>query len=197
MPIHLPEPPSEAAAAVADRLQTVASSETPNRAALGGSDATQLQATDGHRVFNLGLHDLLNVPDPLEAARPVGWRYLLGDGADTSAAALTTLTPEGEHKFASFNSGPYVGGTVEALAASREMPEVADDDLEVRLLTVPGLGLTALWLHGDTRDLLVPIAPAPDGVETGRQHDARELLASLTDQARERVEIGRDDERGS
>ena len=87
--------------------------------------------------------------------------------------------------------------TVEALAASREMPEVADEDVEVRLLTVPGLNLTALWLHGDTRDLLVPIAPAPAGVEAGRQHDARELLESLTEQARERVEIGPDDERGS
>ena len=106
MPIHLPEPPSEASDAVLQRLNKVGQSETTRRRSLGGSDANDLEPRDAHQVFALGLKDLLNAKDALAAAVAVGWRFLLADDGEITAVAQTVASPEGGHKFASFNSGP-------------------------------------------------------------------------------------------
>lgn len=197
MTIHLPDPPPQAADAVADRLRRVGESHPGGRASLGGSDPNGLEPIDPHQVFALGLQDILDSSDALAAAQPVGWRFLLADRGGPTAAAQTVVTPDGDHRFASFNSGPYVGATVTALESVRDHPEASEADLEVRLLTVPAVNLTAIWLHGDDRDVLVPMDPAPPGVDGGRRYPSEELLAALREPARALVEIRAEDATGS
>jgi hypothetical protein len=62
---------------------------------------------------------------------------------------------------------------------------------QARLLSIPGLYMLTLWLHGDCAadgadghlagtDLLVPLAPAPPGIAAHRPHRVADLLPTLT-----------------
>ncbi len=39
------------------------------------------------------------------------------------------------------------------------MEEVAKDDFELRVLRIPALYVMAFWLHGEKKDILVPMPP--------------------------------------
>jgi hypothetical protein len=197
MPIQHPEPPSQVAELVSGKLRQVGERTGTNPTALGGAAPADLTPTDPHEVYVLALADLVRDDDPLPAARPAGWRYLLSQEGQVVSAAMTTLTEGGEHRFALFNSGPYVGGTVSALAAAADLPEAAAQDLDVRLLTVPALNLTAVWLHGDQDEVLVPLSPAPAPLDPGRPYSASELLTALREPARALAGIGHDDQTGA
>jgi hypothetical protein len=197
MPLQHPEPPSAVTDLVTGKLRHVGERAPTGSAALGGAAPVDLTPTDPHEVYVLSINDLLHDDDPLTSAAPTGWRYLLTDGQRAVAAALTTRTEGGEDRFALFNSGPYVGGTVTALQEAATLPQAEATDLQVRLLTVPALNLTAVWLHGDDEELLVPLAPAPAPATAGTPQPASELLASLREPARALADIGPADETGS
>ncbi|UYM23219.1 hypothetical protein NQP46_03825 [Streptomyces albus] len=118
--------------------------------------------------------------------RLAGWRFLIRSGERAVAAADTRLTPDG-WAFSHFFEGPYVTATEAAL---RQADGLATPH-QPRLLSVPGLYMLTLWLHGDPAadagrggplptDLLVPIAPAPPGIAAHRPYPASELLPMLT-----------------
>ncbi|MEU2894173.1 hypothetical protein [Streptomyces albidoflavus] len=118
--------------------------------------------------------------------RLAGWRFLIRSGERAVAAADTRLTPDG-WAFSHFFEGPYVTATEAAL---RQADSLATPH-QPRLLSVPGLYMLTLWLHGDPAadagrggplptDLLVPIAPAPPGIAAHRPYPASELLPMLT-----------------
>lgn len=195
MPLQFSQPPPEASAAVTSRLDAVRDSAQPTSRALGGADPGSLTPSSPHEVYVLGLKDLLS-EDALGAAQMTGWRYLLGDEATAVSSAETIVTGGGEHRFARFNSGPFVASTVTALETVADMPQVQTENVAPRLLTVPALNLMAIWVHGSADDVLVPLAPAPQGVEAGRQYDPAELFAGLQDQAQSQVGIGPEDETG-
>lgn len=120
------------------------------------------------------------------ATRLTGWRFLIRCGERSVAAAETMLTPDG-WAFSHFFEGPYIASTERALRQA----EVMQQPYQPRLLSIPGLYMLALWLHGDcaadaatgrlaATDLLVPLAPAPPGIAAHRPHRAAELLPVLT-----------------
>jgi hypothetical protein len=122
----------------------------------------------------------------LSATRLAGWRFLIRCGDRAVAAAETMLTPDG-WAFSHFFEGPYLASTERALQQAESLPL----PYHPRLLSVPGLYMLTLWLHGDVTadaaeghpaatDLLVPLAPAPPGIFAHRPHHVAELLPVLT-----------------
>jgi hypothetical protein len=122
----------------------------------------------------------------VSATRLAGWRFLIRSGDRAVAAADTVLTPDG-WSFSHFFEGPYVPSTELALRQAEAMTQ----PYQPRLLSVPGLYMLTLWLHGDpgadaatghpeATDLLVPLAPAPPGIAAHRPHRVAELLPVLT-----------------
>jgi hypothetical protein len=118
--------------------------------------------------------------------RLAGWRFLIRCGDRAVAAAETMLTPDG-WAFSHFFEGPYIASTERALRQAENMKGAH----QPRLLSVPGLYMLTLWLHGDptadgadghpvASDLLVPLAPAPPGIAAHRPHRVAELLPLLT-----------------
>jgi hypothetical protein len=125
----------------------------------------------------------------LSATRLAGWRFLIRCGDRAVAAADTMLTPDG-WAFSHFFEGPYVTSTEHAL----QQAEAVQQPYQPRLLSVPGLYMLTLWLHGDAgadaaeghpaaTDLLIPLAPAPPGISAHRPHRVSELLPVLTNRA--------------
>jgi hypothetical protein len=146
--------------------------------------AGPLSLAQPHQVFSLGLADLVSGRG-LEAAKPTGWRYLVQSGENALASAETAVTPAGpEHVFSAFNSGRLVASTAEAIRTAQRLPRVNQGSFELRLLRVPGLYFTAVWVHDTqgTDDLLIPLEPSP-GVATGKPVPAAPLLQELTSKA--------------
>ncbi|MFC8346880.1 hypothetical protein [Streptomyces sp. NPDC057280] len=181
MPLHVPPAPAPALRSVLTALGSptaVREARTPS-----------LRTAQGPATPELPLP--LHVLDDLTAAgaaatRLAGWRFLIRCGDRAVAAAETRLTPDG-WAFSHFFEGPYVASTERALRQAETMQQ----SYQPRLLSVPGLYMLTLWLHGDctadgagghpaATDLLVPLAPAPPGIAAHRPHRVAELLPVLT-----------------
>jgi hypothetical protein len=118
-------------------------------------------------------------------ARLTGWRFLLRADDRAVAAADTTWTPDG-WAFSHFSEGPYLASTERALRQAEPLAGA----YQPRLLSIPGLYMLTLWLHGDTADgddaqpapadVLVPLAPAPPGIAAHRPYRAADLLPVLS-----------------
>ncbi|PAZ14299.1 hypothetical protein CLM62_19770 [Streptomyces sp. SA15] len=181
MPLHVPPAPAPALRSVLTALGSptaVREARTPSLLHAQGPATPELPLP----VHVLDGVDAAGVP----ATRLAGWRFLIRCGDRAVAAAETMLTPDG-WAFSRFFEGPYVASTERALRQA----ETIAQPYQPRLLSIPGLYMLALWLHGDrtadgatghpaATDLLVPLAPAPPGIAAHRPHRVAELLPVLT-----------------
>jgi hypothetical protein len=143
-----------------------------------------------HRIFSLGLKDIAEGGDILGRARLVAWRYLLSDGGGHEALAAEVYVTDGRQQFAGLNEGPFSTGLIQAIAAADALPAVRDGDFELNLLRVPALWLVALWLKSGRpgmADLLVPMAPAPPGLNPNRPYAADQLFAVMAPTVRQKL----------
>ncbi|MFS4094538.1 hypothetical protein [Streptomyces sp. AF1A] len=181
MPLHVPPAPAPALRSVLTALGSptaVREARTPSLRAAQGPATPELP---------LPVHVLDRITaQGLSATRLAGWRFLIRCGDRAVAAAETMLTPDG-WAFSHFFEGPYVASTERAL----QQAEALQQPYQARLLSVPGLYMLTLWLHGDCTadgaeghpadtDLLVPLAPAPPGISAHRPHQVADLLPVLT-----------------
>ena len=196
MPVTQRDPPTEVREAVQAALQHFARIPEAQLHALAGTRPSELALTVPHPVFSLGLSDL-TATGALTATRPTGWRYLLRQGDEVVASAATSATRAGDEQFSHFNQGPFVASTTVALATANGLPETQDRSFELRLLNVPALFTMALWLHADgDNDVLIPLNPSPDGIESNRPYSADVLLRLLAEKARQIPPLESDDKRG-
>ncbi|GAA4816194.1 hypothetical protein [Streptomyces ziwulingensis] len=181
MPLHVPPAPAPALRTVLTALSSptaVREARTPSLLGARGPMTPELP---------LPLHVLdRGAPEGVWATRLAGWRFLIRSQDRAVAAAETVLTADG-WAFARFFEGPYVASTERALRHA----ETVEGSYQPRLLSVPGLYMLTLWLHGDraadpatgrpdATDLLVPLAPAPPGIAAHLPHRVEDLLPVLT-----------------
>ncbi|MFG2886535.1 hypothetical protein ACGFYV_30245 [Streptomyces sp. NPDC048297] len=184
MPLHVPPAPAPALRSVLTALGSptaLREARTPSLRAAQGPATPELP---------LPLHVLDRITaQGMSATRLAGWRFLIRCGDRAVAAADTMLTPDG-WAFSHFFEGPYIASTERAL----QQAEAVQQPYQPRLLSVPGLYMLTLWLHGDATadpaeghpaatDLLIPLAPAPPGISAHRPHRVSELLPVLTHRA--------------
>ncbi|WP_052441301.1 hypothetical protein [Streptacidiphilus anmyonensis] len=194
MSLQLPQPPAAALRAVLDALDDPdAPGALPVR-----SSAMRRCIGPLTPALPLPLHllDPMSAPTrgdavaQLSAARRTGWRFLIQDGEEVVAAAVTLERGPDEpgtgepHVFSHFAEGPYPAATLRALQQARLHTAGTLTTYMPRLLSVPAHYMTALWLHpvlsaAPTPDLLIPLVPAPLGVTAHIPHHAEELLALL------------------
>lgn len=184
MPLHVPPAPAPALRSVLTALGS------PTAVREARTPALRLAQGPAIPELPLPVHVLDRITaQGLSATRLAGWRFLIRCGGRAVAAADTMLTPDG-WAFSHFFEGPYIGSTERAL----QQAEALQQPYQPRLLSVPGLYMLTLWLHGDTAadgaeghpaatDLLVPLAPAPPGISAHRPHRVAELLPVLTHRA--------------
>src|SRR5260221_8390285 len=161
MPLHIPEPPNEAAAVVRSNFQAFVERGHFRLPALRNA-AGPLQIMQSHQVFSLGLKDLASGRG-LQAAQQTGWRFLIQDAEKVVAAAETAVTGAGAgHVFAGFNEGPFVASTAEAIRSAQALPQVEKGKFELRLLRIPALYFTAVWGHDPPRTDALRVPAAAD-----------------------------------
>lgn len=138
----------------------------------------EVQVAQPHRVYVVR-EDALKNGEWLAAAEPSTWRYLLIE-KDAGFAAVELIERNGALTFAAMEEGPFVQSTIDVLVRAERLDDVRRGDFELRLLKIPSRYLVALWLHSDARDLLLPLPPAPSGVEAARACTPDELINRLT-----------------
>ena len=142
----------------------------------GGNSGPNFDLAAPHQIFAVGLDDVAK-GRLLEAAQPQAWRYIVLQGTDPVATA-TFHSPDVKEAI-HVTRGPYVISTVQALHVAETAPEIATGDFEPRLLDVSALHLRALWLHADKADFLIPLVPAPAGVQAYRLYSEGDLLKAI------------------
>ncbi len=195
MPNHRSRPPADlersvletAAELLPDRLGAI-QGLGPD---LGGAPADLAAATavsDVWSLYHLGLDRIVDGTG-LPGTQPIGWRALVRVGNRAVAYADVGQLDGEATEVRQMTYGPVVGG-ITTLAEAPRAAGTDEDNIEERVLQIPGVYLTAVWEHHpqDTgADVLIPSAPAPEGLEAGHRYPAEELLALLTPLARERM----------
>ena len=178
--------PSEASVeAVRSQLSALAGRTAFRDRALTRANPAALALAAPHHVYSLGLSDLADGA-PLEAATFVGLRFIVMDGDKPIASAELGDDLRGFQA----SEGRLVESTATAIAQAEADPELGDASYEVRLLRIPALYFTAVWLKNDngrTGDLVIPLNPAPTQFEAGRKYRAAEIVRPLAEGARARL----------
>ena len=184
MPLQPAVPSPMHEAQVRQHLRTLSRGSADQQNALAGSSPEALDIEAPHPVYVLGLDQVLAGAE-LAKAVPVGWRYLLRQGDGQVVAAAQTVTDAGgQAAFASFNSGPYVASTSQALGTATEYADGAaggGEAWEPRVLHVPALHAMGLWLHteAEVTDVVLPLPPVPPGIDPDRRYTVPDYLAAL------------------
>ena len=197
MRLRTPDPPKSSIENAQQGVQDLLGAASPEAADAAGfrvrgiaEDETQVALTAPHRIFVLGLNDLLEQRG-LETARSVGWRYLVTRGSDVVGAAETAQDESGSgHPFASLSQGPAVPSSAEIISRVEARQSDDREAFELRLLRVPAVYSVNLWLHGEAEDFLVPVDPTPPHLEAGTFYTPGDLLGMLRSDA---AEVERDE----
>jgi len=142
--------------------------------AISDPSQAELATASAQPLYGLDLPRLVQGKPFDAAAIHLGERYLLWRNQNPIGSAEIREVL-GRPLRASLFFGPAARNTEAALEAAEKLPIVREHDYEVRLLTISGLYLMALWLKAKksplVKDLIVPVAPAPEGLEALRQYD--------------------------
>lgn len=202
MAIEFSAPPAAAVAALESGVARVAAATEVAKlepAISRGAVAMQKRAGAGKAVATLSLPvQFPNIAEvqagKLNAKAPVGaWRHLIdndGDGdvdADDATVA-ETVAMGSEHRFAAISGGAFPRSLAQTVAQLRADPALATRPLVATAMQVNQVGLRAVWLQAQDAgdDVIVPIAPVPDGLVAGRRYTRREIAPLLQAALRKR-----------
>jgi hypothetical protein len=173
MGITRPDGPSGGMAVISRVLPTLLTRELTGAAIAGGAPP-KIRATQPMQLFMLQADDISG-PDFVKNARPAGWRYLIFDDGPIAVADVTSDAKLERPRFGSLIRGPMASRLAEAAELAAKHYEAAPAAYEARVLEIPSLYISALWLHGH-RDVLFPFL---EGTQSTVNEDERFTCGSL------------------
>ena len=133
-------------------------------------------------MYRLSLDDVAE-PDSLNHARFVGWRYLIEGGGRETGTADVGETDAGDLRFASLARNDQADLLLEATHLAQATASLEEADCEARLLIVPSLYVTAIWLT-TSPPLFIPVLDASRPIrERSDLHVRRNFLEDLAERA--------------
>jgi hypothetical protein len=186
MPIRIPEaPPRSVAAVEATLARLLAEPQFRRRAKLVARvDQVPLSLSTPHQVFSVEVEELRR--GGLDTAEPTSLRFIVLQGDRALGSAETRLDERGlPGSFANVAQGAEVEGFVDGLLRAERLPQIDEDDYELRALRVNELHLQAVWLRGASgREFIVPAEPSYPPFRSGEPLDADEFLRLVEEAAR-------------
>ncbi|HUA69054.1 MAG TPA: hypothetical protein VMA13_10960 [Candidatus Saccharimonadales bacterium] len=125
---------------------------------LGGFQIEDLTLAQPFRDYSVGPTNLA-AGQLLSAAKPGEWHYPLMHGTNAVAAAELVADKEAGKppKFAGLDTSNFSKETLEALRIAEQLPQIEKQDYEVRRLDCPPILFVAVWLHGRSDDIIIPL----------------------------------------
>jgi hypothetical protein len=186
--IVFPAPPTFSEPFLGRRLAQIASSPLSGaQGEIAGVAVDRLSYTAPHQNWYSTL-DAVIAGRLLADAQPKSWRYLLcegNEGVGELEVAANDQNPSAP--FVAVHEGSAAKLSLEALGFAESLPQVINQSFEARFLKILPLDFTAVWLHRDGQDLIVPVtgggALAARHVYTEAQ--VTQALSTRAHQARE------------
>jgi len=158
---------------------------------LGGYQIEDLTIANPFRDYSVGLTNLA-AGQLLPAARAGAWRYLLMNGTNAVGAAELMADPTNRAalKFAGLDTTDFSRETQEALQKVESLPQIQKQDYELRRLDCPSVLFVAVWLHGKSDDILIPLPPTSGRWNACQPYSERQMLELLQPEAEKRLKAG-------
>lgn len=191
MTVEFAKEPAGCRVALENGLKTLGASPTP--AAHGHlAMAANASAPPPLPVYVLPLDDLASGKAPKVGA-PVAWEYLLvagGQPVRTAEVHPGVDDPQKNFAFAAISTAS-AAGVARAIEVAEMDPVIAAGRYEMRLVRVPALYVTALWLKdlNGAADSYIVIPPAPDGFLAHAKMSAPDFLKLLQTKAADKVRV--------
>jgi len=82
----------------------------------------------------------------------------------TNAAGVAAVADAGAKtgnllRFTGLFQTCFAAETLEALRKAKELKQIKEQDYELRFLQVPAINFVAVWLHGKSDDIILPLPP--------------------------------------
>ena len=117
----------------------------------------------------------------LSATALRSWRYMLMQGTDAVGAA--TLICGGTNgsalKYNDVQRPFFPDASLEALRAAEKLPQTKKQDYEVRALNIAPLNFVAVWLHGESDDIIIPLPPTFGRFNEDQPYSEAEIIKVL------------------
>ncbi len=158
---------------------------------LGGFQIEDLTIAHPFRDYSVGLTNLAS-GQLLPPARAGTWRYLLLHGTSAVGAAELMADPTNGTalKFAGLDTTDFSRETQEALQRAEQLPQIKKQDYELRRLDCPAILFVAIWLHGKSDDILIPLPPTWGRWNAYQPYSETELIKLLKPEAEKRLKAG-------
>ena len=119
-------------------------------------DLTMAEPYREYYVTNLAM---LASGHMLSATASRSWRYLLMHGTDAVGAATLIYggTNGGALEYNDVQRPFFPDAPLEALRAAEKLPQTKKQNYEVRALNIAPLNFMAVWLHGESGDIIIPL----------------------------------------
>ncbi len=143
-------------------------------AAVAGGAAPQVSQPIPRYLVKLS--DLTDV-NFLAKAVQIGWRYLIV-GAGPVAVADVKQVQSGAPSFDSLIHGDFADRVAQAADLAARQYGAHPDEFEARILEIPSIYLSALWLHGP-RDVFFSTSQGPSGSQPPLQEDPSFILRAV------------------
>jgi hypothetical protein len=194
MPLYVPQPLTEAIGIINVALGSLLNQPASALSAMMADvNPDRLAAAAPHHVYFVSLESIA-AGKVFSQAELTGWRYIvLDDERPLFAAELDIDLAQGALEFSNTNQGPHVEGTLEGVRIAESLDDVREHDFELRLLEIPSLYVIALWLHGEEKDLLIPLPPTNPRLTPYDIYTSEELLAAVQNAAIKQLEVSQED----
>lgn len=109
------------------------------------------------KVHIMSLNDIVS-GEGFQKAVHSGWKYF----TDDNKAIEVHYDEDGNnHRLAEMNEGVHIKNVQDSIKLIRKEKMIRGKHYEISLLVIPGLCITALWLHhkDGNNDLVVPVKP--------------------------------------
>jgi hypothetical protein len=133
-----------------------------NPSFLGGARIEELTIADPHQNYNAKSQDVTS-GNLLSAAKPATryWRYFVMHGTNAvGVAGLKADEKAGKAlKFVELDPPTAAAKLLIARRKAEELPQVKKQDYEFRYLNLAPISFFAVWLHGESDDIIIPLPP--------------------------------------
>lgn len=193
MPLVYKTEPAEVNDVVKARIKEMATKKafrTPLLARGLQEAAAPPTPTQALPVYHLGLKDLADKGD-VKSASLKSWRYLVKQNEKIVATADAIIGADKKAVFSHTNEGPHVKGAVSGIQAAESNDEIKKGQYETRLLMIPAIYVSALWLvdAAGKRDLAVPLEPTVPPLVANKVIPLDEFLTTAQKLAKARAQL--------
>jgi hypothetical protein len=156
---------------------------------LGGFRIEELTIAAPCRNYYVGLSNLVS-GQLLSATKSGGsWTYLFIHG--TNAVGMGGLIADEKTGKALKANGlgfsDLSSATLEALRIAEQLPQVKKQEYELRRLDSPGILFFAVWLHGESDDIIIPLPPTFGRWNAYQPYSENEMMKLLKPEAENRL----------